>query len=271
MTIHDEHFTLANGVQIPKVGFGTWQIPDGAPAYDAVTAALAAGYRHIDTARPTATRPASAGRSPTADRARRHLRHQQAAGRDQGLQGSTGELRGDDHRPRHRPHRPLPDPLALALERQGQLQRRQRRGLAGDGGVPGRRAHPQHRGVQLRRQRSRDAFADRADRAGGQPDQVLHRQHPAGGHRLLPGQRHPGRGYSPLATGAILDNPEVRAIADKYGKTVAQLCIRYVLDKSALPLPKTTSASRMSENADLDFQISSEDLTYLDGLQDTAG
>jgi diketogulonate reductase-like aldo/keto reductase len=49
--IHSEHFALANGVQVPKVGFGTWQIPDGAPAYDAVAAALAAGYGHIDTAR----------------------------------------------------------------------------------------------------------------------------------------------------------------------------------------------------------------------------
>src|SRR6478672_9561922 len=44
-------FTLANGVEIPKIGFGTWQIPDGPTAYDAVTTALQAGYRHIDTAR----------------------------------------------------------------------------------------------------------------------------------------------------------------------------------------------------------------------------
>ena len=44
-------FTLSNGVTIPKIGFGTWQIPDGPEAYDAVTVALEAGYRHIDTAR----------------------------------------------------------------------------------------------------------------------------------------------------------------------------------------------------------------------------
>lgn len=46
-----DSFTLANGVAIPKIGFGTWQIPDGTQAYDSVTAALKAGYRHIDTAR----------------------------------------------------------------------------------------------------------------------------------------------------------------------------------------------------------------------------
>src|SRR5476649_822272 len=44
-------FTLANGVEIPKIGFGTWQIPEGAESYDAVATALRAGYRHIDTAR----------------------------------------------------------------------------------------------------------------------------------------------------------------------------------------------------------------------------
>ena len=44
-------FTLANGLAIPKIGFGTWQIPDGPEAYDSVAEALRVGYRHIDTAR----------------------------------------------------------------------------------------------------------------------------------------------------------------------------------------------------------------------------
>src|SRR3978361_2156455 len=51
MPVLTDTFPLANGVEIPKIGFGTWQIPDGAPAYDSVAAALKAGYRHIDTAR----------------------------------------------------------------------------------------------------------------------------------------------------------------------------------------------------------------------------
>ena len=46
-----EHFyILRNGVKIPAVGFGTWQIPDGPEAYNATLAALKAGYRHVDTA-----------------------------------------------------------------------------------------------------------------------------------------------------------------------------------------------------------------------------
>ncbi|MFD1464391.1 aldo/keto reductase, partial [Paenibacillus farraposensis] len=43
-------FTLNNGVEIPVVGFGTWQTPDGDVAQKSVEAAIAAGYRHIDTA-----------------------------------------------------------------------------------------------------------------------------------------------------------------------------------------------------------------------------
>ena len=43
-------YTLANGVKIPCIGFGTWQTPDGDTAVAATLAALEAGYRHIDTA-----------------------------------------------------------------------------------------------------------------------------------------------------------------------------------------------------------------------------
>ena len=45
-----EIYTLANGVAIPKIGFGTWQIAEGEEAYNSVSFALKAGYTHIDTA-----------------------------------------------------------------------------------------------------------------------------------------------------------------------------------------------------------------------------
>ena len=48
-SITDE-YTLLNGMKIPCVGFGTWQSADGQECYNAVTAALECGYRHIDTA-----------------------------------------------------------------------------------------------------------------------------------------------------------------------------------------------------------------------------
>ena len=51
MSILNDTMTLAGGVKIPRLGFGTWQIPEGEACYDAVSRALEAGYRHIDTAR----------------------------------------------------------------------------------------------------------------------------------------------------------------------------------------------------------------------------
>jgi diketogulonate reductase-like aldo/keto reductase len=74
--------------------------------------------------------------------------------------------------------------------------------------------------------------------------------------------------YSPLATGAILDSPEIKQMAEKYGVTSAQLSIRYCLEKDTLPLPKSTHEARIIENAQLDFNISPEDVAVLDAMKD---
>lgn len=50
MTIFDETYKLNNGVEIPKIGFGTWMITDNDDAAQAVKTAIQVGYRHIDTA-----------------------------------------------------------------------------------------------------------------------------------------------------------------------------------------------------------------------------
>jgi diketogulonate reductase-like aldo/keto reductase len=50
MTSLSDTYTLSNGVKIPIIGLGTWQTPDGPIAVKAIKDALAAGYRHIDTA-----------------------------------------------------------------------------------------------------------------------------------------------------------------------------------------------------------------------------
>jgi diketogulonate reductase-like aldo/keto reductase len=73
-------------------------------------------------------------------------------------------------------------------------------------------------------------------------------------------------GYSPLATGKILSNPEIGAVAQRYGRSVAQICIRYCLQKGIAPLPKSTHPERIRQNADVDFEISAEDMMQLDGL-----
>lgn len=69
--------------------------------------------------------------------------------------------------------------------------------------------------------------------------------------------------YSPVAHGVVLKNTDLLKMASKYGVTVAQLCIKYDLQLGALPLPKTTNIAHMRNNAELDFEISAEDMEIL--------
>src|ERR1035437_8744610 len=67
--------------------------------------------------------------------------------------------------------------------------------------------------------------------------------------------------YSPLATGRILDNTKIMDIEKKYKVSVAQICIRYLLQIDLLPLPKTIHPAWIAENAAVDFVIGDEDIT----------
>ena len=69
--------------------------------------------------------------------------------------------------------------------------------------------------------------------------------------------------YSPIAHGVILNQPEIRAIAEKYNVSVPQLCIRYTLQLGAISLPKTADPAHMKTNADVNFEISAEDMETL--------
>ena len=69
--------------------------------------------------------------------------------------------------------------------------------------------------------------------------------------------------YSPIAHGEILDQPEIKVIADKYGVSVPQLCVRYTVQLGTVSLPKTANKDHMKTNADVDFEISAEDMEIL--------
>lgn len=69
--------------------------------------------------------------------------------------------------------------------------------------------------------------------------------------------------YSPVAHGKVLDNDRFRGLAAKYGVSVAQLCIRYCLQLGLLPLPKTVTPDHMQNNAELDFEIDTSDMDLL--------
>ncbi|EEG75596.1 aldo/keto reductase [[Clostridium] hylemonae] len=72
--------------------------------------------------------------------------------------------------------------------------------------------------------------------------------------------------YSPIAHGEALKNETIVAMANKYGVSVPQLCIKYVLNLGTVALPKTANAEHMQNNANLDFKISNEDMETLKAL-----
>lgn len=76
--------------------------------------------------------------------------------------------------------------------------------------------------------------------------------------------------YSPIAHGEVLKNPAIAAMAQKYGVTAAQLCIRYVIQLGTVALPKTADPAHMKDNAAVDFVISDADmdaLVHMDRIQ----
>lgn len=78
--------------------------------------------------------------------------------------------------------------------------------------------------------------------------------------------------YSPLGTGRIFDVPEMQALAAKYGRSIAQICIHWSLQMGFLPLPKSVTPSRIQENLQVfDFELSEEDVKLIAGLKGCVG
>jgi diketogulonate reductase-like aldo/keto reductase len=74
--------------------------------------------------------------------------------------------------------------------------------------------------------------------------------------------------YSPIGHGELLNNQAIIEIAEKYKVTVAQIGIRYCLQLGLLPLPKTANSKHMKTNSELEFVISEEDMAFLKGMQE---
>lgn len=73
--------------------------------------------------------------------------------------------------------------------------------------------------------------------------------------------------YSPIGHGELMKNEELKNVADKYNVTIPQLSIRYDLQLGLLPLPKTENPEHMKNNADVDFEISEEDMEVLKNFE----
>lgn len=74
--------------------------------------------------------------------------------------------------------------------------------------------------------------------------------------------------YSPIAHGRALNDKAIAAMAEKYGVSIAQLCIKYTLQLDTISIPKASSKEHIEDNAKLDFVISDDDMVELMKLND---
>ena len=266
---NESTFTFHNGVKIPNIGFGTWQIPNER-AYEAVTIALKNGYTHIDTALAYQNEE-NVGKAikdfgiPREDVFITSKLPAQIKGYDVTLEAFNETLAnlGVDYLDLYLIHAPWPwDEIGKDCT-EGNIQSwKAMEQLYNDGKI-------RTIGVSNFSEGDIQALLDSCNivpMANQIPFYIGRDQ-----KSLLEfcGQQNiVVQAYSPLATGQILNSPEVKEMADKYGVTPAQICIRYCLEHGTLPLPKSTNEERIIENSQVDFTISPEDVKKLDTMKD---
>ncbi|MEU5714656.1 aldo/keto reductase [Streptomyces sp. NPDC020403] len=270
MTILDETWTLSNGVEIPKLGLGTWFIDDDKAA-DAVRAAVEIGYRNIDTAQAYGNeRGVGEGvRTSGVPRDELFVSSKLAAeikDYDQALAAIDGSLEklGLDRIDLMLIHSPQPwDDFRGGDYDQGNraawraLEEAHQAGRIRSIGVSNFQQHDVEN--ILRGATVLPHVNQLLVHAGNTPSELL---------AYCDSKQILVEAYSPIAHGAILKNAQVQAMADKYGVSVPQLCIRYTLQLGTVSLPKTANPDHMRSNAEVDFDISGEDMQVLRDLRD---
>lgn len=268
--ILDEYYTLANGVKIPKLGLGTWFIEDAdVPA--AIKAATECGYRHIDTAQAYGNE-AGVGRGirscgipreelfVTSKVAAEAKTYEDAA---RSIDKSL-ETMGLSYIDLMIIHSPQPWAEFRADSRFFQENKEVWRALEG----AYRAGKVKAIGVS---NFLIDDLQNILESCEVKPmvNQILTHisNTPA---ELISYCEEQGillEAYSPIAHGEALKNKEIADMAERYGVSTAQLCIRYVLQLGMAALPKTANPEHMKTNADVDFQISTEDMETLKKMQ----
>jgi diketogulonate reductase-like aldo/keto reductase len=267
--ILDESYTLSNGVPIPKLGLGTWFIDDDKAA-QAVRDAVEIGYRNIDTAQAYGNERGVGEGIRTSGVPRDELfvstklaaeiknYHDAVIAIDRSL-ATTGldhvdlmlihspqpwnDFRGGDYAEGNREAwRALEDAYKAGKIRAIGVSNFQQQDLENILGACTVAPHANQLLVH----------------AGNTPAELI---------AYCESRNILVEAYSPIAHGAIMANPDVRAIAEKYAATVPQLCIRYTLQLGTVSLPKTANPEHMRSNAEVDFVISDEDMDALRGFR----
>lgn len=269
--ILEETYTLSNGVEIPKLGLGTWLIKND-DVVQAVKDAVAIGYRHVDTAQAYANEEGvgQAIRTSGVSRDELFLTSKLAAemkSYDQAVEAIDGSLRtmGVDHLDLMIIHSPQPWAQFGAADRYFEGNREAWRALEDAYQAGKLRAI----GVSNFERQDLDNLLF-ACTVKPMVNQILAHisNTPHGLIRYTQEQGILVEAYSPIAHGELLKKKQVREIADTYDVTVPQLSIRYTLQLGLLPLPKTQNPEHMKSNADVDFEISDEDMETLKNVNE---
>jgi 2,5-diketo-D-gluconate reductase A len=252
---------LADGTVMPLLGLGVWQVPDGPSCVQAVRAALELGYRHIDTAQAYGNE-ASVGR----------------ALRESGIAREEVFITTKFYPGRRDPLREA----AYSIER-----------LEVDYvdlylvHWPGGGATWAWPGMEAAHKRSYARAIGVSNFDPGELDEVIagasvapvvdQVQFNPSAYRkaLLDACAERGvalEAYSPLGTGAHLGDPVVAALADRVGRSAAQVLLRWCVQRGIPVLAKSTHRDRIAENAQVfDFELSAADVEELDALDGSGG
>lgn len=269
--IFEETYTLANGIHIPKLGLGTWFIPN-ADTPQAVREAVQIGYRHFDTAQAYENEQGVGEGVRTCGIAREDLfvttklaaEAKTYTGAVAAIDNSLKAM-GLDYIDMMLIHSPQPwvkvnqcadryvegnREAWYALEKAYQAGKLRVIGISNfekqdiDSLLSGCSVAPMVNQLLVH--------------VSNTPFELIRYSESCG--MLV-------EAYSPVAHGELLKNPAVKAMADKYGVSVPQLCIRYTLQLGTLPLPKTADPDHMRDNAKVDFAISDSDMELLKNIE----
>jgi diketogulonate reductase-like aldo/keto reductase len=268
--ILNESFSLQNGVTIPKLGLGTWMIEDSKAA-QAVRDAVSLGYRHIDTAQAYANERGVGEGVRTCGLAREALfvttkleaGCKTYAGAMAAIDGSLTALKLD-HIDMMIIHSPQPWPEFGGRDRYPQGNREAWRALEEAYAAGKLRAIGVSNFQQVDLENILGACSVRP-----MVNQILAHisNTPFELIAYCEAREILVEAYSPFGHGEILGNRDLAAMAERYGVSIPQLCIRYCLQLGMLPLPKTTNAAHMRTNAAVDFEISEPDMETLKGVE----
>jgi 2,5-diketo-D-gluconate reductase A len=253
--------TLNNGVEIPQLGFGVYQIPP-ADTVEATLSALEVGYRHIDTAEMYGNEKqvGEAIRASGSDRGEVFVTSKLNNGfhaYDDALRAFDGTLRalGDDYVDLFLIHWPLPD-VGDYVETWRAMERILASGGARAIGVSNFQPHHLQR------------VLDETDIVPAVNQIEVHpylTQDDARGFGAAYGIVT--EAWSPIAQGKVLGDPVIVKLAERLGRTPAQVTLRWHIERGDVVFPKSVTRRRVEENFALfDFELGRDDMEAISSL-----